>query len=114
MSELEELFAFYLKAAKIADPVLEYRFHPKRRWRLDFAWPTRMVAVEIEGGSWSNGRHVRPAAFEEDCEKYAEAAIAGWRIVRVTGAMVKDGRALTLTERLLATAPGLDVGQDGD
>jgi hypothetical protein len=40
------------------------------------------VALEVEGGVFSRGRHVRPAGFIADCEKYNAAAIAGWRVVR--------------------------------
>lgn len=83
------------------EPVREYRFHPKRKWRFDFAWPARLVAVEVEGGTFSGGRHSRGKGFEADCEKYAEAAILGWRVLRVTTAMVNDGRALALIERAM-------------
>jgi hypothetical protein len=34
--------------------------------------------------------------------KYAEAVVAGWRVLRFTGAMVNDGRALEYLERALA------------
>jgi very-short-patch-repair endonuclease len=85
----------------VPEPVREYRFHPKRKWRFDFAWPARLVAVEVEGGTFSGGRHSRGKGFEADCEKYAEAAILGWRVLRVTTAMVNDGRALDLIERAM-------------
>lgn len=75
-------------------PDTEYRFHGKRRWRFDFAWPALMLAVEVEGGQWVNGRHQRGKGFEDDCEKYNEAALYGWTVLRFTGDMVKDGRAL--------------------
>lgn len=75
-------------------PETEYRFHGLRRWRFDFAWPGRMLAVEVEGGQWVNGRHQRGKGYEDDCEKYNTAALMGWRVLRFTGDMVKDGRAL--------------------
>ena len=71
------------------DPVEEYYFHPKRKWRFDRAWPQYLVAVELEGGVWSEGRHVRPQGFEGDCEKYNTAATFGWRVLRFTGKMLK-------------------------
>ena len=40
MSQLEEMFVFQLKAVGMPDPVREYKFHPDRRWRLDFYWET--------------------------------------------------------------------------
>lgn len=32
------------------DIIPEYRFHPTRKWRFDFAIPHIKVAIEIEGG----------------------------------------------------------------
>lgn len=83
----------------------EYRFHPTRRWRFDFAWPleSQKLAVEIEGGIWIRGAHTRGRHFESDCCKYAEAAILGWRLIRVTTGMVKDGSAVEFIRRALAT-----------
>jgi len=65
-----------------------YRFAPPRRWKFDFANPKLKLAVEIEGGSWSGGRHTRGSGFEKDCEKYNEAAILGWYVIRLTTGMV--------------------------
>src|SRR5256885_16223115 len=62
----------------------EVRFHPSRKWRADFLWPTPPLIVEVEGGSFVSGRHTRGTSFEADCEKYAEAAILGYRVLRVT------------------------------
>ena len=86
---------------KLPVPEAEVRFHPTRRWRFDLAWPQKMLAVEIDGAVWTQGRHSRGAGIEKDCEKYSEAAIAGWRVMRVTTGMVKSGQALSLIERAL-------------
>lgn len=83
-------------------PIQEFRFAPPRRWRFDFAWPDRMVALEVEGGTWISGAHTRGGHFESDAEKYNEAALAGWRVLRVTTGMVDDGRALGFVQRALA------------
>lgn len=61
-----------------ADMVREYQFHPTRRWRFDFASPSLMVAVEIEG----RGRHQTVAGVRSDCDKYNTAAAMGWRVFR--------------------------------
>lgn len=100
-SDLERAFAFQVRAAGIRAAVPEYQFTPPRRWRFDFAWIDERVAVEIEGGLYVAGRHTRASGFEADAEKYAEAAIAGWLVLRVTGHMVEDLRALKLLERAL-------------
>lgn len=74
----------------------EYRFDADRKWRFDFAWPERFISVEVEGGTWSGGRHTRGSGFEQDCEKYNRASQLGWRVFRFTGAMVNDGRAFAM------------------
>ncbi|HPA21044.1 MAG TPA: hypothetical protein PLU30_25070 [Verrucomicrobiae bacterium] len=83
-SPLEAKFALLWRALR--GPVLarEHRFAPPRRWRFDFAHLPSRVAVEIEGGVWRRGRHVRPKGFIADCEKYSAAALAGWTVVRLT------------------------------
>jgi very-short-patch-repair endonuclease len=53
------------------------------------------LAVEVEGGSWIAGRHVRGRGFEADCEKYNAAVLLGWRILRFTTAMIESGAALS-------------------
>jgi very-short-patch-repair endonuclease len=55
----------------------------------------------VEGGTWINGRHIRPATFAADCEKYNAAAIIGWRVIRVTNHQVESGQALLWIEQLL-------------
>lgn len=101
MSEAEDALDFTLKVAGLPTPEREYRFAPPRRWRFDFAFVPQMVAVEVEGGRWVGGRHTSPVGFQKDCEKYAEAAARGWRVVRVTPEMVRDGTALGYIERAL-------------
>lgn len=69
-------------------PESEYRFTEGRQWRLDYAWPDCRVAVEIEGGAWTGGRHTRGAGFVEDCRKYNCAQCLGWTVLRYTPCML--------------------------
>ena len=101
-SDLERQFLFLVRVAKAPAPELEYKFLKDRRFRFDFAWPDRMVAVEVEGGVWTAGRHNRPSGFIADCEKYSLAALEGWKVLRVTGDHIKDGKALKWLQRALA------------
>ena len=118
-SMLETLFAEQIRTARLPVPLRDHRFHPTRKWAFDFAWPKagetdvfgiggggveyHPIAVEAEGGTWIAGRHTRPATFEADCEKYAEALILGWRVLRCTSHMVEDGRAIALLRRLFVS-----------
>lgn len=76
------IFAALCKEYGVPAPVAELRFHPTRKWRLDYAWPEARVALEVEGGVWTRGRHTRGAGFLADMEKYNAAAVAGWRVLR--------------------------------
>jgi very-short-patch-repair endonuclease len=100
-SQLELLFESQLKMVGIGGYVTEHRFHPVRKWRFDFAWLDQSIAVEIEGGTWSGGRHTRGSGFEADCEKYNEAAAIGWTVFRFTGKMVKSGNAIQLLREVM-------------
>lgn len=93
-----------LKVTGLPPPVREHRFDVTRRWRFDLAWVAQRLAVEVEGGTWGQGpsRHTTPAGYEADCIKYAEAAIQGWCVIRVTAKMIQDGRALEVITRALA------------
>ncbi|WP_245693507.1 endonuclease domain-containing protein [Deferrisoma camini] len=100
-SRAEEELAVQVQVAGLPEPEREFRFHPARKWRFDFSWPDRRLAVEVEGGVWTQGRHVRGQGFEADCEKYAEAVAMGWRVMRVTPRQIRDGRALDWITRAL-------------
>jgi len=102
MSQLEEDFAFQLKAVGLPDPVREYKFHPDRKWRLDFYWDTGW-AVEINGGGWiqGGGRHNRNAGtMAKEYEKLNSCLENGIRVLQYTGEQVKSGEAIMQMERI--------------
>lgn len=114
-----------LLVAGLPEPEKEYMFHPKRRWRLDWAWVPVGLAVEVDGGIHGRpvkchrckqevkrrlkdgrmvtvregGRHNTGKGFEADREKWAEAVIHGWHVIGVTSGMIEDGRAVDLITR---------------
>ena len=96
--DYEAMLAFQIKVAGLPEPTREFVFHPVRKWRFDFAWPERRVAAEVEGGIFSYGRHVSPAGFIEDCRKYGEALLLGWRVLRFPAPWVDSGEALRYLE----------------
>lgn len=82
-SRLEMRFETLWRASGGPDLEKEFRFHPVRKWRADFAHIPSRTLIEIEGGIYVNGRHNRGAGFAADLEKYMEAALAGWRVIRL-------------------------------
>lgn len=103
-SRLEAIIALQIKVLRIRPAETEFKFHPTRSWRFDFAWPELMIALEVEGGTRSGGRHTRHAGFERDCEKYNTAGLYGWTVLRATADMVKDGRAIDFVVKAIAAA----------
>ena len=70
--------------------VAEYRFDTLRRWKFDFAYPEKKIAIECEGGTWVSGRHSRGSGFAKDCEKYNAATVQGWKVLRYTTSMIDE------------------------
>jgi len=101
MSRLEELFARQVQACRLPTPTRELSPISGRRWRIDFAWPEHLLAVEIEGGTWVAGRHSRGSGFAKDCEKYNALQMAGWTVLRFTGDQVESGQAINVAEQAL-------------
>lgn len=92
-SEGEETLRLFLDAQGIPYE-REYRFHPERGWRFDFAFPEKRVAVEVDGAMWgAQGRHQRPDHLAEQNEKQNAATLLGWRVLRFTTAQVVSGQA---------------------
>lgn len=101
-SHLETLALWTLKAHQIPDPVREWKFHPDRLWRWDFAWKNEMVALEIEGGIWMpKGAHSGGVAITRDCEKANEGELLGWTMIRATEAHIKNGMMIDWVKRAL-------------
>ena len=96
----------HCRALGLPEPVAEFRFHATRRWRFDFAWPNLKLAVEIDGGAFIPGgsRHTRGAGYRADCEKLAEAAIAGWRVIRCLPEHVTKGDAVHWIDQAIRRA----------
>ena len=79
-----DLFTAYVRSELGADLVREYRFHPVRKWRFDYAIPALKIAVECDGGVWGYGRHNRPKGYIKDMEKFNAAAESGWVVLKFT------------------------------
>lgn len=103
-SQWVDLFVQQCRASRLPAPEQEYRFHPERRRRFDLSWPEIRVALEIDGGIWTGGRHVRPVGYRKDVEKLNAATLLGWRVLRAVPEQVRSGEALAWVRSLMAGA----------
>lgn len=65
----------------------EHKFHPERDWRLDYAFEAVKIAVEYEGifkKDKSTTGHNSISGVMRDIEKYNQAQLLGWKVIRVT------------------------------
>lgn len=92
----------HFTAAGLPTPTPEHQFAPPRLWRLDLAWPAHRLALEVEGGVWTEGRHTRGSGFLRDMEKYNRLAVLGWRILRCTPEELYEPATLELVRAALA------------
>jgi len=109
--ELKKAQADNLKAAflthwrQLGGPELEaeYKFHPVRKWRFDYAIPARQICIELEGGTWQKGKtgHTSGKGYAKDCQKYNEATILGWRVFRLTADMLTKQAAAEHLEPII-------------
>jgi very-short-patch-repair endonuclease len=100
-SEAETALIWQIRAAKLPSPTLQHKAIPGRKFAFDLAWPAWLLAVEVDGAVWTQGRHTRGSGVETDCEKYSLAAAHGWRVIRCTPGQVDTGQALAWIEQAL-------------
>ena len=101
-SRLERRFLLYWQSLGGPELKREFRFHMDRKWRADFAHVESRTLIEVEGGIYVQGRRNRPQGFAADAEKYLEAALAGWRVVRLADPLI----TAPMVERLIAFVRG--------
>lgn len=91
-------------------PVREYKFHPKRKWRFDFAFIVKgskgsnndiKIAVEIEGGLYMpKSGHTNIKGFVSNCDKFNQAQAMGWKVFRFTEKHLRE-RAIESIEMVI-------------
>lgn len=108
MSELEETLDFQLRQSGLVGFVREYRFCPPRRFRFDFCFLDKKLAIEVQGGIYIRGGHNRPKVFTSDCEKLNLAVLNGFRLLKFTSDMIHSGDAIKMIRRVY----GIDLPHD--
>jgi very-short-patch-repair endonuclease len=97
-----DMFTFYIRQKLGVECVREYRFHPDRQWRFDYAIPSLRIAIEIDGGIWINGRHNRASGYIGDMEKFNAAATLGWVVLKFTPQEQYSRKAFDLITETIA------------
>lgn len=82
-------------------PEPEHVFCAHRGWKFDFAWPDVRIALELEGGTFMQGRHSSGPGQRADMEKYNEAQIRGWLVLRVETSKARSARMMGLLWRAM-------------
>jgi very-short-patch-repair endonuclease len=100
----EEMFSVQLKTLGVPSPVQQFKFVPDRKFSADFAWPDRMILVELEGGIWrrGGGAHSHPSNILRDIEKQTLAAFHGYRVFRFWENDIKSWTAAKMMADVLS------------
>ena len=99
--DLANDLSFQLRAAGIKHE-REVMLIPDRKFRTDIV--IGFLAIEVDGATWIGGRHSRGYGIQADCEKQNSLVCLGYRPMRFTRKMVKDGTALQMIERAMGVA----------
>jgi len=110
-SKLEAKVAADLQALGLMEGCeRQYRFHPTRKWLIDFFWDTceagywinKPIALEVNGGTYMQGArrgaHSRGSRQRKDFEKWTEISLMGITLILVDTVDVRKG---THVERVL-------------
>jgi very-short-patch-repair endonuclease len=81
--ELEREFLRLVRRVRLPKPV---RQQPQGRFRIDFAYPDLLIAIEVDG--WNS--HGTPAALAADLKRQNALVLRGWTILRFTWRQLID------------------------
>lgn len=90
-SQLETIFWDRWAETGLPAPIRNFnKWDRDTRRELDFAWMVERVAVEIQGGAFTGGKHGRGAGITADLAKLNRAAELGWTVLAFTSPQVRD------------------------
>lgn len=98
-----QLFSKICLANGLPAPKPEHVFCKGRLWRIDYYFERSgvKVALEVEGGVYSGGRHTRPKGFLGDIEKYNMLSLMGIWLIRTTPKDLISVATLDLVKNVL-------------
>ena len=74
----------------------EHKWHPSRQFRSDFALLEAKILIEIEGSG-----HRTYTRFMSDIDKYNQATVCGWVLLRAAPKQIGGGYIVDLLEEML-------------
>lgn len=69
-------------------PSLRKNIKNAKPYKLDFAHPDTRTAIEIQGGTWNNGRHSRGSGMKGDYSKLNYLQYDGWTVFQLSTDMI--------------------------
>ncbi|BBZ34976.1 hypothetical protein [Mycolicibacterium confluentis] len=108
-SPMESEARLVMHDAGLPEPKLQYSVidHENRFWRLDFAWPDQMFAVEYDGFDWHSSRE----HLKKDRQKRAALQELKWRVLYVVANDVRvEHQAMVRRIETQLRAPNLARG----
>ncbi len=99
-----QMFLKMCEAHGLPTPDAEYRFAEERgrKWRFDWLFDG-WLALEIQGGMFINGRHVRGGALRDEHDKLNTAVILGYSVMFCLPEDVQSGAIFPVLKEALAT-----------
>lgn len=76
----------------------EYKFHHKRKFRLDYYLPDYQIGLEYEGIYSNKSRHRTISGYRRDIEKYNLVALEGIMLLRFASDHLASGEARKIIE----------------
>jgi very-short-patch-repair endonuclease len=109
VSDLEASFDYHWRI--LGGPLLtpEHVFAPPRKWRMDRAHCESRTCIELDGGTYSGGRHTTGNGYAKDCEKLNAATALGWAVFRLTSDMLRDAPAQHLAPIIATIENRLEI-----
>jgi len=96
----QKIFQADCQRAGLPIPTPEYRFHPKRKWRVDYFFEKdgKQIALEVEGGAYTGGRHTRPTGYLKDVEKYNALTLSGIYLLRTVPSKIHSKETIEMVK----------------
>jgi len=109
----EAVVRAFFREYGVPEPEFEHKFC-ERKWRFDLVWIAgSLLAIEVQGGLFSGGAHVRGSRMLQEFDKWNRATVIGWRILFVTPQQLLTKQTVDMVRACLdlCPVPGKHIGQ---